>query len=134
MLARAAWRSRQADARIELRQMDVTHLDFPTASFDAAVATFLFCVLADDLQVPALRELGRVVRSGGTIRLLEYVRPHGRLRRLSAALWEPWMAWAYGASFDRNTARHVPEAGLELIDAHFVVHDLMQLLTVRVRV
>lgn len=132
MLARAARRSMRAGARIELRQMDVTRLDLPTASFDAAVATFLFCVLADDLQVPALRELRRVVRPGGTIRLLEYVRPHGRLRRLSVALWKPWVAWAYGAGFDRNTERHVPEAGLRLADARFVVDDLMQLLTVRV--
>ena len=37
-----------------------------------------------------------------------------------------------GASFDRNTAAHIPEAGLELVDARFVVDDLMQLLTVRV--
>src|SRR6185437_8641834 len=66
MLARAARRSARAGAALELRQMDVTQLDLPTASFDAAVATFLFCVLANDLQVRALRELGRVVRPGGT--------------------------------------------------------------------
>src|SRR6266851_4829570 len=49
-------------ARGRLYQMDVTHLEFPTGSFDAAVATFLFCVLPNDLQVRALRELGRVVK------------------------------------------------------------------------
>jgi len=48
--------------------MDVNHLAFEDQAFDAAVATFLFCVLPDDLQVPALREIGRVVKSGGTIR------------------------------------------------------------------
>ncbi|HEY1795935.1 MAG TPA: class I SAM-dependent methyltransferase [Stellaceae bacterium] len=36
--------------------MDVTALDFPIASFDAVVASFLFCVLPDNLQLPALRE------------------------------------------------------------------------------
>jgi ubiquinone/menaquinone biosynthesis C-methylase UbiE len=44
--------------------MDVTNLGFPANSFDAAVATFLFCALADDLQASALRELRRVVRPG----------------------------------------------------------------------
>ncbi len=132
MLVRAGRRRSQSVAPIELRQMDVTSLEFPPASFDAAVATFLFCALPDDQQVPALRELRRVVRPGGAIRLLEYVRPRSPLRRLSAAMWEPWVAWAYGAEFDRNTAAHVPEADLELLDAHFVVDDLMQLLTVRV--
>lgn len=132
MLARAAHRRSRSVAPVELRQMDVTDLKFPPASFDAAVATFLFCVLPDDHQVPALRELRRVVRPRGTIRLLEYVRPRSPLRRLSVAMWEPWVAWAYGAGFDRNTAAHAPQAGLELLDTRFVVDDLMQLLTVRV--
>jgi ubiquinone/menaquinone biosynthesis C-methylase UbiE len=132
MLARAERQRRRSAASIELRQMDVTSLDFPPASFDAAVATFLFCVLADDRQVPALRELRRVVRPGGTIRLLEYVRPHSPLRRFRVALWQPWVAWVYGAGFDRRIEAHIPEAGLELVDARFVVADLLQLLTVRV--
>jgi ubiquinone/menaquinone biosynthesis C-methylase UbiE len=132
MLARATRRIGQSAATVELRQMDIMALDFPPASFDAAVATFLFCVLADEQQVPALLELRRVVRPAGIIRLLEYVRPHGKLRRLSVALWEPWVGWAYGAGFDRNTAAHIHEAGLELLDARFVVDDIMQLLTLRV--
>ena len=93
-----------------LYRMDVTALEFPAASFDAAVATFLFCVLPESQQVPALRELDRVVRPGGLIRLLEYVRPRGTLRRMVSRLWDPWIAWAYGASFDRQTERHVPAA------------------------
>jgi ubiquinone/menaquinone biosynthesis C-methylase UbiE len=132
MLARAARRRTQSAAPVELRQMDVMNLDFPPASFDAAVATFLFCVLADNQQVPALRELRRVVRPDGAIRLLEYVRPRGTLRRLSVAMWEPWVALTYGAGFDRNTAAHIPEAGLELIETRFVAGDLMQMLIVRV--
>jgi len=115
-----------------LYQMDVTKLEFPTGSFDAAVSSFLFCVLPDPLQVPALRELGRVVKPGGLIRLLEYVRPRGTLRRVISYLWQPWIRWAYGASFDRHTERHIPTAGLELLESRFVVDDLLKLLTVRV--
>jgi len=115
-----------------LYQMDVTALGFPAASFDAAVSSFLFCVLPDHQQVPALRELGRVVRPGGLIRLLEYVRPRGRLRRAISYLWQPWIGWAYGASFDRHTEQRVPEAGLELVESRFVVDDLVKMLTVRV--
>jgi SAM-dependent methyltransferase len=66
--------------------MDVTALAFQAGSFDAAVATFLFCVLPESLQVPALRELGRVVRPGGLIRLLEYVRPRGTRPAVGRAL------------------------------------------------
>ena len=58
MLARARQRFPTLAVGGRLYQMDVTALSFPTASFDAAVATFLFCVLPEPLQLPALRELG----------------------------------------------------------------------------
>src|SRR6185312_6844771 len=69
MLARAHRRCPTLSAAGRLYRMDVTKLDFAAGSFDAAVATFLFCVLPNQLQVPALRELGRVVKRGGLIRL-----------------------------------------------------------------
>jgi ubiquinone/menaquinone biosynthesis C-methylase UbiE len=68
MLARARLRCPTLVASGQLYQMDVTDLQFPAESFDAAVASFLFCVLPDELQLPALCELGRVVKSGGIIR------------------------------------------------------------------
>jgi ubiquinone/menaquinone biosynthesis C-methylase UbiE len=131
MLARAERRRRAAGAPVELRQMDVTKLDFPDQTFDAAVATFLFCTLPEELQVPALRELGRVVRPGGVIRLLEYTRPRGAFRRAITRIWEPWVAWAYGASFDRRTEEHVPAAGLQLVETRFVADELIKLITAR---
>jgi ubiquinone/menaquinone biosynthesis C-methylase UbiE len=132
MLARAERRRRDSLASITLREMDVTRLDLPDDAFDAAVASFLFCVLPDDQQRAALQELRRVVRPGGRIRLLEYVRPRGTLRRLVAGMWAPWMEWAYGAGFDRTTKRHIPEAGLVIADERYVVHDLITLFDLRV--
>jgi ubiquinone/menaquinone biosynthesis C-methylase UbiE len=131
MLARAERRRAALDAKVDLRRMDVTRLDFPDASFDAAVATFLFCVLPEELQAPAMAELGRVVKPGGEIRLLEYVRPTGAFRQVMARLWEPWMRFAYGAGFDRRTEAHVTEAGLKVVEARFVVDDLVKYLTLR---
>ena len=131
MLARAERRRASLGADVELLQMDVTQLAFADQSFDAAVATFLFCVLPDELQVPALRELGRVVKSSGTIRLLEYVRPRGALRRTITRLWEPWVAWAYGAGFDRRTEEHAREARLEVVGSRLVVDDLIKLISIR---
>jgi ubiquinone/menaquinone biosynthesis C-methylase UbiE len=131
MLARAERKRHTAAAPVELRQMDVTRLGFPDRCFDAAVATFLFCVLPDELQVAGLRELRRVVKPGGTIRCLEYTRPSGGFRRAMTRLWEPWVHWAYGAGFDRQTERHVPEAGLELFESRFVHDELIKLLGTR---
>jgi ubiquinone/menaquinone biosynthesis C-methylase UbiE len=126
MLARAE--RRRGSTNVELRQMDVTSLSFPDRSFDAAVATFLFCTLPDELQVAGMRELGRVVRPGGVIRCLEYTRPSGGFRRAMTRLWEPWVFWAYGAGFDRQTEKHVPEAGLQLVESRFVADELIKLL------
>jgi ubiquinone/menaquinone biosynthesis C-methylase UbiE len=131
MLAHAERRRSTAAAPVELRQMDVTRLDFPDRSFDAAVATFLFCTLPDDLQVAGMRELGRVVKPGGIIRCLEFTLPSNRLRRAMLRLWEPWVYWAYGATFDRQTERRVPEAGLRLFESRFVHDDLIKLLGAR---
>lgn len=89
MLARARLRCPTLVASGQLYQMDVTDLQFPAESFDAALATFLFCALPDELQPPSLRELAPAVNSGGIIRLLEYVRPTGRLRRCITRLWQP---------------------------------------------
>jgi ubiquinone/menaquinone biosynthesis C-methylase UbiE len=133
MVAHAQRRVNLSPASIELKIMDVAKLDFPDRSFDAAVATFLFCVLPDEQQVTALRELGRVVKIGGIIRMLEYVRPQGFVRRAITKLWEPWITWAYGASFDRRTEEHIRKAGMQLLESRFVVDDLLKLISIRVR-
>jgi hypothetical protein len=40
---------------------------------------------------------------------------------------------AYGASFDRRTQEHIPEAGLQLVGSRFVLDDLIKLIDARRR-
>jgi ubiquinone/menaquinone biosynthesis C-methylase UbiE len=132
MLARAERRTQcSAAASIKLTKMDVTKIDLPDRSFDAAVATFLFCVLAEESQVAALRELGRVVKTGGMIRVLNYVRPRGIVRDAIANLSQPCVTRAFGASFDRHTETAIPAAGLLFLESRYVVHDLIKLMVAR---
>jgi ubiquinone/menaquinone biosynthesis C-methylase UbiE len=131
MLARARRRCARRGARVELLERDVRATSFPERSFDAVVATFLLCVLSEQDQVPALRELTRVCKPGGEIRLLEYTRPQAPFRRLLTRVWEPWVRWAYGASFDRDVAGSVPAAGLDLVHVRFVVDELVQYVVAR---
>lgn len=133
MLARAQRRRAGLGARVELLERDVRATGFADDSFDAVVASFLFCVLPEQDQVPALRELARVCRPTGEIRLLEYTRPRAPLRRALTRVWEPWVRWAYGASFERDVAQNVPAAGLALEDTRFVVDELIQCVTARPR-
>jgi ubiquinone/menaquinone biosynthesis C-methylase UbiE len=131
MLAIADKRARKRERRVAFHQMDVTRLAFADGTFDAAVASFLFCVLPNDRQAAALREIERVLKPGGTARLLEYVRPRSTRRAFVARMWEPWMAWAYGAGFDRHTEEHVAGTSFGVVDSRYVVPDLIKLITLR---
>jgi demethylmenaquinone methyltransferase/2-methoxy-6-polyprenyl-1,4-benzoquinol methylase len=82
----AAGRDRVAHAglseRIELREGRAEDLPFADGEFDAVTFTYLLRYVDD---VPStLRELGRVVRPGGTVAMLEFGLPRGVWR----PLWE----------------------------------------------
>jgi ubiquinone/menaquinone biosynthesis C-methylase UbiE len=65
MLAQAKRRADRKGSRVELLCADIQSTGFPDASFDAIVSTFVFCVLDDSQQLPALRELRRICKPGG---------------------------------------------------------------------
>lgn len=131
MLRRARRRREHTGARVELLVMDVLQTAFPDRHFDTIVATFLFCVLDDASQLPALRELRRICKPSGTIRILEYAYSQNPWKRQIMRLWAPWVRWAYGARFDRDTERYVPVAGLEIIEKRFLFQDIIKLIVAR---
>jgi demethylmenaquinone methyltransferase / 2-methoxy-6-polyprenyl-1,4-benzoquinol methylase len=68
--------------RVELREARAEELPFADGEFDALTFTYLLRYVDD---VPAtLRELARVVRTGGTVTMLEFGLPRGGWR----PLWE----------------------------------------------
>ena len=131
MLRRATRRRARLGRAVELREMDVCVTDFPDDHFDAVVATYLFCVLDDDRQRPALEGLARICKPGGEIRLLDYTLSADPARRFVMRITAPWVRWLYGAAFDRDTERHAAAAGLELVERRFVLGDVIRLLVVR---
>lgn len=126
MLVRARERAARLGLAVTLIEADVRDTGLPDRSFDAVVASFLFCVLSEDDQVPALEELARLLKPTGELRLLEYTRPKKPLRRVLTQIWEPWIRWAYGASFDRDVERLLPAVGLKTAEARFVVDELIR--------
>ena len=128
MLERAARRRLELGSPVPLARMDVRRTGFPDASFDAVVATFLFCVLEPEDQLPALRELRRICRPGGEIRILEYTYSEHAVARFVMRLWAPWVRLVYGAAFDRDTERYLDDAGLDLASMRFVHRDIIKVL------
>lgn len=133
MLGRAEARRDRLRKPVELLEMNVLETAFADHYFDAAVATFLFCVLDPEHQLAALKELARIVRPGGEIRILEYAYSKKPLKRFIMRLWQPWVRWVYGAAFDRNTEQYVARAGLEVVEFRFLHQDIIKLLVLKHR-
>jgi len=132
MLGQAARRRERLGVEVELLEMDVLRTTFPDRHFDAIVATFLFCVLDDTRQLPALKELARICRPAGSIHLLDYAYPgEDPSRSAILRLWAPYVRWVFGAAFDRDTERYLPAAGLEMVERHLFARDIIRLVVAR---
>ena len=112
MLALARRRADQLVLNPDLRLGDVQALDFPDASFDTAVATFVFCSVPDP--VLGLRELARVVRPGGQILLVEHMRPDNPVLAGITDLLSPIVVQLIGANLNRRTLDNARQAGLRV--------------------
>lgn len=111
MLARAQARRAQDGVAVELLLMDAQALAFPDATFDAVIATFVFCSVPDPIL--GLGEAGRVLKDGGQLLLLEHMRSEGPLGwamdRLNAATVR-----VGGEHINRRTVENVRRAGLRV--------------------
>lgn len=117
MLRRARKRAEAPGLDLDLRLGDVQALEFPDDRFDSAVASFVFCSVPQP--VLGLRELGRVVKPGGRILLLEHMRSD---RPGLGALMDrlnPLIVRLIGANINRSTVDNIRRAGLaveEIVD------------------
>jgi len=133
MLARARVRyaRKGAASPVTLMEMNVMETDFPDQHFDMVISSFLFCVLDDRHQLPALKELARITKRNGEIRILEYAYSKRSFKRFVMRLWAPWVRMMYGASFDRKTEQYVKAAGLQLVEECFLFDDIIKMLVLK---
>lgn len=104
-------------------------LPFADDSFDAAFATLVFCSLASPKK--AFAELRRVVKFGGTVILLEHVRPNGLLGPafdLLNLLTVP----LFDDHFNRRTADEAEANGLRLVKVERSLLGIINLISCRV--
>lgn len=130
MLSRARRRAKAAACDVTLRRADALDLDHvDDATFDWYVATFLYCVLPDPLQPPALAEMARVLKPGGRFRLVEILYSRDPIRRLVQRVMAPYVELVFGARFDRETPAHIEATpGLEITDTRWLQEDTYLLL------
>ena len=111
--------ARDASIPITLRQADAQKLPFKTNSFDHALVTLVFCSVPNP---PAgFAELERVVRPGGTVRLLEHVQStSARTSNLQRWITPVWKHIGDGCHLNRDTVATIEASGLAIDDVHEV--------------
>jgi ubiquinone/menaquinone biosynthesis C-methylase UbiE len=121
--------AKEKPANMRLIQSCAEHLPFKNNSFDAAFATLVFCSLAQPAE--AFAELRRVVKPGGTVVLLEHVRPNGLLG-LVFDLLNLITVPLFDDHFNRRTAEEARSNGFELVKVERSLWGIINLITCRV--
>ena len=114
-LSIAQRRARRSERPVALVEGDAGSLPYPDASFDVVVATFVLCSVGDVGR--SLAEARRVLRPGGTIRLLEHARSrHGVVAAIQARSAPAWASASGGCRLDHDVVGAVRAAGLTVLD------------------
>jgi demethylmenaquinone methyltransferase / 2-methoxy-6-polyprenyl-1,4-benzoquinol methylase len=106
MLGPAGEKAKRAGLDVRFEVADALALPFPDASFD--VAAIAFGIRNVDNPVICLRELSRVVRTGGRVVVLEFGQPHG----------------VFGALFRFYSRRVMPNVGA-LLTGHRAAYEYL---------
>ena len=116
MLQRAEKRAAETSANITLHQAPAEDLPFPDESFDVAISTLVLCSVKDPGR--ALSEVRRVLKPGAEFRVYEHVRYKNPIGALSQDMIMPaWRWFGAGCHPNRDTERHIREAGFEVMSA-----------------
>lgn len=114
---------------LSLVQGTAEKLPFSDGSFDAAFASLVFCTV--EFPEASFAELRRVVRTGGTIVLLDHVRPDGVLGPVFDLL-NMIVVPLCGDHVNRQTARTARASGLEVLRIQKLGLGIFNLITCRV--
>lgn len=112
-----------------LIQANAENLPFADDSFDAAFATLVFCSVKSP--EAGFSEIRRVVKKGGTVALLEHVRPDGLLGPVFDLLSLCTVALLED-HFNRRTAEIAEGAGLKLLKVEKRLLGILNLIVCKV--
>lgn len=126
MMAKAISRAQDLKRDVDFQLMNVESLQYTDDSFDAAVATFVFCSVP--FPIKGLEELGRVVKPGGDIWLLDHVRVNKPVIGPLMDLFNPVIVRMMGANINRRTAENVRQAGLKIHSITNLKGELVKLI------
>lgn len=125
MLSQAKPRAAGYQGEFRLVQADVERLSFRGDSFDTVVTSCTFCSVPDP--VAGLRELRRVLKPGGELRMFEH----------TGSRWFPFnvmlhamtpITRRFGPEMNRETVSNVQKAGFQLRSLRNVYLDVVKII------
>jgi len=129
MVSRARRRATRLGVEVALHLEDAQALSFADASFDAVVATFVFCSVPDP--IVGLAEARRVLRPGGRLLLLEHVLSKKPVLRRLMQWLDPIPFHIWGAHINRETVDNVIIAGFEEVQVRDLSLDIVKSIEAR---
>jgi ubiquinone/menaquinone biosynthesis C-methylase UbiE len=125
MLSQAKPRAAGYEGEFRLAQSDVERMAFRDDSFDTVVTSCTFCSVPDP--VAGLRELRRVLKPGGELRMFEH----------TGSRWFPFnvmlhamtpISRRFGPEMNRDTVSNVLRAGFRLHSVRNVYLDVVKII------
>ena len=125
LLSRANSRAACEQGQLRLAQADVEHLAFRDDSFDTIVTSCTFCSVPDP--VAGLRELRRVLKPGGELRMFEHTGSRWFPFSLMLHAMTP-ITRRFGPDMNRDTVSNVVKAGFQLRGVCNVYLDVVKII------
>jgi len=106
-LARARGKAVRNEAPVQFDSGFCEELPYPDGSFDRVLSAFMFHHLQPDAKKPALLEIRRVLRSPGSLHLVDFAGGNDSSRGLLAHLFHP----SHGSRFHNTVLTLMQESG-----------------------
>ncbi|MDG5816068.1 class I SAM-dependent methyltransferase [Chitinispirillales bacterium ANBcel5] len=130
MLRYAQRRALSRGITITFSSFDIENLPFKDSGFPAVLSSLVFCTV--DNPVKGLVEIGRVLKPGGTLYMLEHVRPD----HTPLAILFDWLNYVsvplIGDHLNRSTTRLLNEANFRIHEEKCYYFGVFRLLTAQV--
>ena len=131
MLEQAREKFKEDPRNITFLEMDVEDMRFDDDIFDFVVTSCVFCSVPHPVQ--GLKEIRRVLKPGGRLRMLEHVRSSNEVigQLMDWLNFIPVNIW--GANINRETVNNLKKAGFEDIEVTRLWKDIVKLIEVEKR-